>query len=130
PPHRDDHARSADGRAADCPGLRRRRLLASAARAGRRRGASSLPVHYAVRHAGHLSLARRIPEERAGPHELLPVGPLGADERRRSAGLSPCRLGQVALVPLMAAAIAASGCIAGPKYVRPAVQAPPAYKEL
>ena len=44
--------------------------------------------------------------------------------------MRPCRLGQVALVPLMAAAIAASGCIAGPKYVRPAVQTPPAYKEL
>src|SRR5712691_9824275 len=45
--------------------------------------------------------------------------------------MRPYRLGQMALVALVAeAAIAASGCIAGPKYVRPVVQAPPAYKEL
>jgi NodT family efflux transporter outer membrane factor (OMF) lipoprotein len=31
---------------------------------------------------------------------------------------------------MAAAAIVASGCIVGPKYVRPDVQAPPAYKEL
>src|SRR5260221_9772915 len=126
--HHDDHARRADGRAADCAGFRCRRLLASTARAGRRRWTGGVPVHHAVRHPGHLSLSRRIPEERAGPHELLPVGPLGAGERRGSAGLRPFRLGQIALVALMAAAaIAASGCIAGPEYVRPLVQAPPAY---
>jgi NodT family efflux transporter outer membrane factor (OMF) lipoprotein len=51
-------------------------------------------------------------------------------ERART-GLRPFRLGQIALVALVAeAAIAASGCIVGPKYVRPVVQAPPAYKEL
>jgi len=51
-------------------------------------------------------------------------------ERFRT-GLRPFRLGQVALLALMAAAaIAASGCIVGPKYVRPIVQAPPEYKEL
>ena len=45
--------------------------------------------------------------------------------------MRPFRLGQIALVALVAeAAIAASGCIVGPKYVRPVVQAPPAYKEL
>jgi NodT family efflux transporter outer membrane factor (OMF) lipoprotein len=45
--------------------------------------------------------------------------------------LRPYRLGQLALVVLVTeAAIAASGCIAGPKYVRPVVQTPPAYKEI
>jgi len=45
--------------------------------------------------------------------------------------LRPSRFGQIALVALAAeTAIAASGCIVGPKYVRPAVPAPPAYKEL
>jgi NodT family efflux transporter outer membrane factor (OMF) lipoprotein len=45
--------------------------------------------------------------------------------------LKPFRLGQIALAALVAeAAIAASGCIVGPKYVRPGVQAPPAYKEV
>ena len=45
--------------------------------------------------------------------------------------MRPLRLGQIALVALVAAAaIAAPGCIAGPKYVRPVVQAPAAYNEL
>ena len=45
--------------------------------------------------------------------------------------MRPFQLGQIALVALVAAAaIAAPGCIAGPKYVRPVVQAPAAYKEL
>jgi NodT family efflux transporter outer membrane factor (OMF) lipoprotein len=45
--------------------------------------------------------------------------------------MRPFRLGQIALVALVAeAAIAASSCIVGPKYVRPVMQAPPAYKEL
>ena len=45
--------------------------------------------------------------------------------------LRPFRLGQVALVALTVAPVmAASGCIVGPKYVRPVVQAPPEYKEL
>ena len=44
--------------------------------------------------------------------------------------MRPFRHGRIALPALMAAAIAASGCIVGPKYVRPLVQDPPAYKEL
>ena len=91
PPDHDDHAGGADGRAADRPGLRRRRRFASAAGAGHRRRTDRVPVHHALRHAGHLSLSRRIPGERAGPHELLPVGPLGAGDRGGSAGLRPFR---------------------------------------
>ena len=72
PSHHDDHAGGADGRRADRAGLRRRWRFAPAAGSGGRRRTCRLAVHHAVRHAGDLSLSRRIPGEGAGPLFVLP----------------------------------------------------------
>ena len=73
PPDHDDHAGGADGRAADRAGFRRGRRFAPAAGTGGRGRADRLAVHHAVRHAGDLSVSRRIPGEGAGSHQLLPL---------------------------------------------------------
>ena len=86
PAHHDDHAGGADGRAADRAGLRRRRRFAAAAGAGGRRRIDRFAVHHAVRHAGDLSLSRRIPGKGAGPHQLLPLD-TRARQRRRSGAI-------------------------------------------
>ena len=60
------------------------RCVAPSARNGDRRRADRVAIHYAVRHAGDLSVPRRVPGESAEPHVVLPLGTLANSIRGRA----------------------------------------------